>query len=145
MQRRVFGVLAVCLFAAGVSGVSVRPEIVAQESGKVAGKVEKEGEATSVKRVASGDRLPPNYGKIGLGDEQKKRIYDVQRKYDAQVDALEKQIADLKAKETAEVEGVLTPEQLKLLRAVIEDSKKKSAEKKKAAEAKTEGLKKSEK
>lgn len=144
MQRRVFSVLVLGLVF-GIAGVFVRPGVVAQESSKGAAKADKVGEAKGAKKVGTGDRLPPNYGKIGLGEDQRKKIYEVQNKYEAQIDALEKQIADLKAKQKADVEAVLTPEQLKALSAVIEESNKKSAEKKKAAEAKIEGAKKSEK
>ena len=118
---------------------------MAQEPGKAAVKGEKGSEAKGSKKVSSGDRLPANYAKIGLSEEQRKKIYDVQNKYEAQIDTLEKQIADLKAKQKAEVESVLTPEQQKALQTVIEESKKKAAEKKKAGETKAEETKKGEK
>jgi len=137
MKVNLLSVLACGLIAGGIVGGSARPLVVAQESGKSAAKAEKGGEGKSVKKASSGDRLPPNYAKIGLSEEQRKKIYDVQRKYDSQIDALEKQIADLKAKQTSEVEGVLTPEQQKALQAVNEESKKKAAEKKKTAGPKT--------
>ena len=131
MKRRLFGVLACGLIAFGIVGVSVRPSVVAQESGKAA-KTEK-GEGAK-KAVKSGDRLPANYAKIGISEEQRKKIYEIQNKYDDQVDALQKQIAELKAKETAEVTAVLTPDQKKALESANEETKKKAAEKKKAGE-----------
>ena len=118
---------------------------VAQEAGKAAAKAEKSADAKGTKKASSGDRLPANYAKIGLSEDQKKKIYDVQNKFEAQIDTLEKQIADLKAKEKAEVESVLTPEQHKALQTAIEDSKKKAAEKKKATEAKADEAKKGDK
>lgn len=57
------------------------------------------------------NRLPNNYGKLDLTSSQKQKIYDAQNKYREQIEALEKQIADLAAKRAAEVEAVLTPEQ----------------------------------
>lgn len=137
MKVRLLGVAACGLIAVGIVAVSVQPIVVAQETGKSAAKGEKAIEGKSAKKASSGDRLPPNYAKIGLSEEQRKKIYEVQRKYDSQIDALEKQIADLKAKQTSEVEGVLTPEQQKALQAANEESKKKAAEKKKTAEPKT--------
>jgi hypothetical protein len=59
--------------------------------------------------------LPPNFGKIGLSDEQKQQIYRVQAKYGAKIDELEKQIETLKAERTAEYHKVLTPAQRKRL------------------------------
>ena len=136
-MRRLFLSLFACgLIGTGIVGVNGRPVAVAQDARKVAAKDEKSADGKSAKKVSSGDRLPANYAKIGLSDDQKKKIYDVQNNFEAQIDTLEKQIADLKAKQKAEVEGVLTPEQHKALQASIEDSKKKAAEKKKATEAK---------
>ena len=145
MRRCLVSLFACGLISFGVLGVSIRPVVVAQEAGKAAAKAEKNSETKGAKKASSGDRLPANYAKIGLSEDQKKKIYDVQNRYEAQVDALEKQIADLKAKQKAEVESVLTPEQHKALQTAIEDSKKKSAEKKKASEAKSDEAKKGEK
>lgn len=86
------------------------------------------------KAVKSGDRLPANYAKIGVSEEQRKKIYEIQGKYDDQISVLQKQLADLRAKEKAEVEAVLTPEQKKTLQSVSEESQKKAAEKKKVGD-----------
>jgi Spy/CpxP family protein refolding chaperone len=72
------------------------------------------------------NRLPNNYGKLDLTSSQKQKIYDAQNKYREQIEALEKQIADLTAKKNAEVEAVLTPEQ----KAKLADLSGKSAAKK---------------
>lgn len=136
MKRFLLSLFACGLIASGIVGVYGRPVAVAQEVGKAATKAEKSADAKNSKKVSSGDRLPANYAKIGLSEDQKKKIYDVQNKFEAQIDTLEKQIVDLKAKQKAEVESVLTPEQHKALQTAIEDSKKKAAEKKKATEAK---------
>ena len=141
MRKILLSLFACGLIASGILGVYGRPVAVAQE----AGKAEKSADAKSSKKASSGDRLPANYAKIGLSEDQKKKIYDVQNKFEAQIDTLEKQIADLKAKQKAEVESVLTPEQHKALQTAIEDSKKKSAEKKKATEAKADEAKKGDK
>ena len=143
MYRRICSVLACGLIAVSIVGVSMRPTVMAQEAGKSAAKSEK-GEGA--KKVAkSGDRLPANYTKIGISEEQKKKIYDAQNKYEDQINALEKQIADLKAKQKEEVEGLLTADQKKALQAANDESKKKASEKKKAAEPKTEDAKKGDK
>jgi Spy/CpxP family protein refolding chaperone len=72
-------------------------------------------------------RLPAHYGKIGLTDAQKAKIYAVQGDYDDQLDTLVKQIADLKAKRDAEVEAVLTEDQRKILKNLLDSVKESKA------------------
>jgi hypothetical protein len=143
MRKQFLSLLACGLVAFGIGGIAVRPVVVAQETSKAAAKGEKSEGAK--KAAKAGDRLPPNYTKIGISDEQRKKIYEVQNKYEDQISALEKQIADLKAKQKADVEALLTPEQKKSLEAANEESKKKAADKKKAAETKSEDAKKGDK
>lgn len=135
MSKNVLG-LVVCSLLLGVISHSARPWAVAQEAGKSAAKSEK---SESAKKARTGDRLPPNYAKIGLSEEQRQKIYAIQNRYEEQIKALEKQIADLKTQQVSEVEAVLTPEQKKLLQAANEESRRKAAEKKKAGEKKTDG------
>lgn len=143
MKNRFVAFVTCGFLAIGVVGLTVRPVLIAQESGKAAAKAEK-GEGAK-KAARSGDRLPPNYGKIGISEEQRKRIYEIQNKYDDQIAALQKQIADLRAKEKAEVEAVLTADQKKALQSANEESQKKAAEKKKAGEKTGEKTEKGEK
>lgn len=128
MRNQFFSLVACALVCAGVVGMSTRPLVVAQESGKAA-------KAEGAKKVAkSGDRLPAGFGKIGVSEDQRKKIYEIQKKYDDQIGALQKQITDLRAKEKADLEAVLTADQKKALQAANEESQKKAAEKKKAGE-----------
>lgn len=143
MQKKILSLMVCGLVAFGIVEMSARTAVIAQESGKAAAKSEK-GEGAK-KAAKPGDRLPPNYTKIGISDEQRKKIYDVQNKYEDQITALEKQITELKAKQKAEVEALLTPEQKKSLDAANDESKKKAADKKKAAETKPEEPKKGDK
>jgi len=76
------------------------------------------------------NRLPSNYGKLGLTDAQRDKVYSINEKYDAQLDALEDQIKALRAKRTAETEGVLTAEQKKILKDLTDDAKDKDAKSK---------------
>ena len=73
------------------------------------------------------NRLPSNYGKLGLTDAQKDKVYAIQEKYDAQLDALEEQIKSLKAKRSSETEAVLSPEQKKILKDLTDEAKEKDA------------------
>jgi Spy/CpxP family protein refolding chaperone len=60
--------------------------------------------------------LPSGYGKLGLRDDQKQRIYKIRGNYRGKIEALQRQIDQLKVEERAAIEKVLTPEQLKRLR-----------------------------
>ena len=82
--------------------------------------------------------MPANWGKIGLSDDQKKKVYAVQDKYETEIKDLQKKLIELKAKQLTESEAVLTAAQKQLLQEHTEASKKKAADKKKDA-AKGEG------
>lgn len=64
-------------------------------------------------------QLPQSWGKLGLSDEQKQKIYGVQDKYRSKIDALNKQIAELKDQERKDMEGVLTAAQKARLREIL--------------------------
>ena len=112
-------------------GAGMLPGLLAQEGGKAAAKGK--GEEKKAAKKAEG-RLPSNYGKIGLTDEQKKKVYDIQDRYDEEIKELEKKLADVKAKQTAEYEAVLTSNQKESLRTLNEETKNKASSKKKAGE-----------
>lgn len=132
-KRFIVGVgsaLTVAVLSAGlVNG------ICAQDGGKAAVKVEKkEGE----KKEKAEARLPSNYGKLELTADQRKKVLEIQAKYDSQLDDLEKKIADLKAKRSSECEAVLTGPQKASLQELNDESKKKSAASKKKGTEKGE-------
>jgi len=64
--------------------------------------------------------LPPNFGKIGLSEEQKQKIYKIQADAREKIGELEKKIAEMKAKEKQDLLGVLTEEQKKKLKEILE-------------------------
>ena len=72
------------------------------------------GQDTKIKGV-----LPANWGKLGLSDEQKQKVYKVQADYVDQINKLEAQVKDLKAKEKTEMEKVLTDAQKARLKEII--------------------------
>ena len=130
-----------CVTVACVTGVGLRYGAVAQETGKAAAKAEKAEGKKDAKKAKSDNRLPNNYGKVGLTEDQRKKIYDIHDRYSTQIDELEKKIAELKAKQTTECEAVLTAEQRTSLQTANEETKKKAAETKKKAAEKTEQAK----
>jgi len=55
-------------------------------------------------------RLPMYYARV-VDEKQRQKIYDIQRKYHPQIEALQRQLEELIAKRNAEIEAVLTAEQ----------------------------------
>lgn len=85
-------------------------------------------------------RLPNNYGKLGLNQEQRQRIYAIQADYGKRIDELEAQLAALREKRDQECLGVLTPEQKQKLADILKErEKQKAARKKPAPEASASG------
>jgi len=84
------------------------------------------GQDTKLKGV-----LPANWGKIGLSDEQKQKVYKVQADFNDQISKLEAQLKEAKTKEKAEMEKVLTDAQKARLREILLSTLPKEEEKKK--------------
>jgi hypothetical protein len=63
--------------------------------------------------------LPANYGKLGLSDEQKQKVYKIQADYKAKAESLERQLAALKTEQKSALEGVLTPAQKTKLKEIL--------------------------
>ncbi len=82
---------------------------------------------TDAKAEAKKGRLPANYGKLGLTEPQKVKIYGIQGTYDDQLDELQAKIDALKAKRDQEVEAVLTEDQRKILKNLVEANKEAKA------------------
>jgi flagellar motility protein MotE (MotC chaperone) len=64
--------------------------------------------------------LPANWGKLGLTDDQKQKVYRVQNKYNDEIDVLEAKIKELKDKMSKERFDILTAEQKKRLKELSE-------------------------
>lgn len=96
--RGVFLVVAIALLAGGV----------------LRGQDKKDDIPTKLK-----GQLPANWGKLGLTDEQKQKVYKVQADFDQKMAALEKQLKDLKSQEKAEMEKVLSDAQKARLKEII--------------------------
>jgi hypothetical protein len=80
-------------------------------------------------------RVPSGYSKLGLTDQQKEKLYKIQAEYYPKIQALEKQVSNLRDRREKEFESVLTAPQKRLL-AEAEQQKKAAAEAKKAAAVK---------
>lgn len=64
-------------------------------------------------------QLPMNWKQLGLTDKQIQEVYKVQGKYGDDIDKLDAQIKELKAKIVKERLEVLTPEQKKRLEEIL--------------------------
>ena len=62
--------------------------------------------------------LPANYGKLGLSDDQKKKIYAIQDEYGTKIADLKKQIDELTKKEHQEWYAILTDDQKEQLKKI---------------------------
>lgn len=92
------------------------------------------GAAAAKARKTAAGRLPNHYARLDLSDKQREQVYAVQAKYKATIEDLESQLELQKGKRDAEIEGVLTSEQRKKLKSLIEDARKKAETKKAAAD-----------
>jgi hypothetical protein len=63
--------------------------------------------------------LPANWGKLGLSDEQKQKVYKIQGEYGDKIAGLEKQLKELKETEKSEMTKVLTDAQKGLLKEIL--------------------------
>jgi len=70
-------------------------------------------------KVVKQGALPANYSKLGLSDEQKKKIREIQGEYRTKIQELDEQIKALRKKERAEMEDVLTGAQKTRLRQLV--------------------------
>ena len=89
----------------------------------IAKPAEKPAESKSAEKAEekkSTNRLPSNYGKLGLTDAQKSKIYGVQDKHEKEIDGLNEKLKAAKAKRDAEIEAVLTPAQKKTLKEIMD-------------------------
>ena len=96
------------------------------ESAKPAAK-KTEGTKAPAKRKV---RLPNHYGKLNLTDDQREKIYKIQKDYKAQIDSLKKQLAEIDAKKDAECAEVLSASQKTILGEILAQIEKKKAAKK---------------
>jgi hypothetical protein len=57
------------------------------------------------------ERLPTNFGKLGLTDEQKQKVLKIHASFKTKIQALNDQVEQLKAEERAELDKVLSDTQ----------------------------------
>ncbi|MBL4886512.1 MAG: hypothetical protein JKY95_18545 [Planctomycetaceae bacterium] len=80
---------------------------------------------TQQPKVKITNRVPNNYGKIGLSDEQRKKIYTIQSSYRTKMQSLLRELNDLRTQQNLEIQSTLTEQQRKELQTIIEAAQKK--------------------
>ncbi len=63
--------------------------------------------------------LPPNYGKLGLSEEQKQAIFKADAEFDAKIADAEAKIKQLKNDKRQAIEKVLTAQQKEQLKKIL--------------------------
>ena len=71
--------------------------------------------------------LPTYFGKLGIGGEQRERLYAVDAEYAARIDALQKQITELEKERDTRLEALLTPGQKLRLKELREEAAARAA------------------
>jgi hypothetical protein len=123
-------IIAVALSSAAMTMLSTGLPLVAQEPS--APQTETKTKARAGKRVLDpARRVPMYFAQLGLSTDQRESIYKIQGKHMPKIDALEKQIEDLREQMLRECEAVLTPAQKQMLdqrrASGVESRSKKSA------------------
>jgi hypothetical protein len=96
-----------------------------KSSSKADAKAADKADAKSTKpRAPARGRLPAYYSQVVNG-QQRERIYAIQQQYAPKIAELKAQLAALQDKQNAEVEAVLTPEQLATVKKLTDDAKAK--------------------
>lgn len=88
--------------------------------------------------------LPFYYGKV-VSPDQKEKIYAIQQKYEGELKSLMAKVKELQAARDKEIDGVLSPEQLKRVEELRTEAKTKAAAKTDGAKKPAEGEAKKEK
>lgn len=108
--RRMAAILSSTVAMAMLSGAL---PLIAQESGK--GQVQSTAKRAGKRAVDPTRRVPNYFAQLGLSEAQRESIYKIQAKHQPRIDALEKQLEDLRAQALKECEGVLTTPQKQML------------------------------
>lgn len=86
-----------------------------------------EAPAKSVAKKQSRGRLPAQYGKLGLADETKDNLYQIDEEYDAKIGELTAQIKELQAERETKMQEKLTEAQRTQLKALRDEAAAKRA------------------
>ncbi len=104
---------AVLLSACAMTTLAGGWRLLAQETGRA--QADTKARKTAKRSMDPTRRVPNYFGQLGLSDAQKDSIYKIQAKHQPQIEALEKQLEDLRVQMLKECESVLTDAQRAML------------------------------
>ena len=109
-------VLALLISTGAFSAMAQTKSKSSSSKSKASATEEKE---TTKKKTSKYHRLPPYYGQLELKDEQIEDIYQIKDSYGEKIDALMKELEELKDKQDEEIKDVLTRTQVTALNKLI--------------------------
>ena len=86
------------LRAVSLASVAALAFVIGTQSPVMQSIAQEKSAETKAEKKAEG-RVPAYYAQVGLSKDQKDKIYSLQAKYTEQITALQKQIAELEAKQ----------------------------------------------
>ena len=104
---------AVLTSAAALMVVSGSLPLIAQEAGNA--QAPAKAKRAGKRAVDPTRRVPDYFGQLGLSEAQRESIYKIRAQHQPKIDALEKQLEELRGQMVKECETVLTDAQKKLL------------------------------
>lgn len=123
MARSLISLLALCAAFA-----LILPQVTTAQNDDGAAAAPSDGNSDAAKKeVEYRGPLPFYFGKLGLDDDQKKKLYAIDDEYEAKIQEIEKQIQKLKDERDAKMETLLTAGQKLRLQELREAAEKKAA------------------
>jgi hypothetical protein len=117
--------LLAMMAASVIGGLTFAPSVLSQQAGSkkpaAADAPEGQEKARSPRR-----RLPPYFARV-VTPQQREQIYQVQDKYQEQIEALEAQMEAVLEKRDADISAVLTPEQRQQVAKLREEGAQRAA------------------
>ena len=107
-----------------LSAVALPSLIAAQSKGEPESQESHQpGDESQTSETKPRGRLPNHFGKLGISEEQRTRIYSIQADYDVRIDDLLSQIEELVANRDSDIDAVLTEGQRARLRELREEAR----------------------
>lgn len=110
-------------------GLTTAGQVLIAQSEKAA-----DGTAQAEQKTERRGPLPFYFGKLGLSDEQKEKMYGIQDEYEVKLEALRQQIIQLEGERDQKLEAMLTPGQKLRLKELREEAAREAEAKEKAGE-----------
>lgn len=121
------GILLALVFVALLWTPEHSPLQAEQPAASAADDAQDQTSAAPKQRKKPRGRLPVFYSQVVSGD-QREEIYGIQARYQPEMDALVEQLVEMRNQMQAEIQEVLTPEQLERVQQLKDEAKQRRAE-----------------